>query len=395
MRGRVARCASDTDRSTNAELAGPVAVVVLAAGASRRLGQPKQLLRYRDTTLLGHAVRVAGASSLGPVTVVLGADAGRVAGALEGSDAERLVFDGWAGGMGSTIAAAVARIAGAGAEAVLLMTCDQPHVDAAHLRALAAARSARRPIAASRYADVLGIPAIFPRECFAELQLLSGDRGARPVIERHRSWVSEVACPGGALDVDTAADVERLVPPTLTTERLVLRPFAPGDAAALERWCSDRRLAEMTLALPHPYDRSAAESFIGRRAEEFEHGHGLTLAVTERGDDVVVGAIGLQIDEAHQHGELGYWIAVPYWGKGYAAEACRAMLAWGFGQRALHRVFAQVFPRNHASRRVLEKLGMRHEGCRRQHFRRLGRFEDADTFGMLREEWELGPAAAG
>jgi RimJ/RimL family protein N-acetyltransferase len=80
---------------------------------------------------------------------------------------------------------------------------------------------------------------------------------------------------------------------------------------------------------------------------------------------------------------LGYWIGVPYWGNGYATEAGRAVLDHGFGELGLNRVYAHCFARNPASRRVLEKLGMRHEGTRRRHTLKWGEYLDEEEFGIL------------
>jgi [ribosomal protein S5]-alanine N-acetyltransferase len=84
---------------------------------------------------------------------------------------------------------------------------------------------------------------------------------------------------------------------------------------------------------------------------------------------------------------MGYWIGVPYWGRGYCTEAAGALLAHAFGPLGLHRVHATHLTRNPASGRVMQKLGMRHEGRMREHFLKWGVFEDVERYGILDREW--------
>ena len=90
----------------------------------------------------------------------------------------------------------------------------------------------------------------------------------------------------------------------------------------------------------------------------------------------------------HDSAELGYWIGVPYWGNGYATEAAREMLDYGFETLKLNRIFASHFKPNAASGRILRKLGMLHEGCQREHIRKWDQFIDSELYGMLRRDWE-------
>ncbi len=179
-----------------------------------------------------------------------------------------------------------------------------------------------------------------------------------------------------------------MTPPTLTTERLILRPFVHGDAADVTRLVSDRRIADTTLNIPHPYEQSVAEGWIGTHAEAAERGEGLTLAVTDRASGEIVGATGLAIKRAHRRAELGYWIAVERWGRGYATEAARAMVDHAFGPLDLARVVAHCLVRNPASWRVMEKLGMQREGHLRQHVVKWDVPEDIWIYGILRAEWK-------
>jgi molybdenum cofactor cytidylyltransferase len=177
-----------------------VAAVVLAAGASRRLGSPKQLALLGDETLLERAVRVAREAGCSPVVVVLGAESELVSRGVP-EDAVVVMNDQWMEGMGASIRDGVGACNGV-AEGILVMTCDQPSVTADHLRLLMADREIR----ASRYAGRRGVPAFFPKKCFGELMALQGDTGARELL----GSAETVELEGGELDVDTVADLARV-----------------------------------------------------------------------------------------------------------------------------------------------------------------------------------------
>lgn len=174
--------------------------------------------------------------------------------------------------------------------------------------------------------------------------------------------------------------------PTLTTSRLILRPFTLADAPEVARLAGDRRIADTTLNIPHPYDESMAAAWIGTHDEAAERGDGVTLAITEK-DGGLVGAVGLSIAHAQQRAELGYWVAVPYWRRGYATEAAAAMVDYAFNALGLRRVVAHCLTRNVGSARVMEKVGMQREGTLRQHVIKWDASEDVALYAILRDEW--------
>ncbi len=191
-----------------------VAGVVLAAGASRRLGEMKQLARVGGERLLERAVRVAREADLSPVVVVLGAEAARVQEVCALGGVEVVVNETWAEGMGSSLRCgveAVLRLAGGegdggvvegGLRGVVVTTCDMPGVGAEHLRALAAADGA---CVASAYAGQVGVPAYFPAAEFGRLLAAAGDTGARGMLAGART----IALEGGEMDVDTPEGLRR------------------------------------------------------------------------------------------------------------------------------------------------------------------------------------------
>jgi RimJ/RimL family protein N-acetyltransferase len=179
--------------------------------------------------------------------------------------------------------------------------------------------------------------------------------------------------------------VNAITPPTLGTPRLKLRPYTEADIAELLPLIGTREVAATTLRIAHPYTEQDARDFLKLALEPGR----LWLATTLRSDGRQIGGIGLRVDDQHQHAELGYWLGLPYWGQGYATEAAREMLRYGFEDLKLHRIFASHFKHNPVSGRILVKLGMRYEGCQREHLRKWEQFVDSELYGILRLEWQI------
>jgi ribosomal-protein-alanine N-acetyltransferase len=176
--------------------------------------------------------------------------------------------------------------------------------------------------------------------------------------------------------------------PILETERLVLRPFLLSDAHDVQQLAGDRAIAETTLNIPHPYGDGLAEEWISKHQDLFDQGKALHFAITLKGDQELVGAVSLMSMVKGHQAELGYWIGKPYWNQGYCTEAAREVVRYGFDILGLNRIHACHFSRNAASGSIMLKLGMTHEGHRRQHVIKWGVFDDMDLYGILRSEWE-------
>jgi CTP:molybdopterin cytidylyltransferase MocA len=191
-----------------------VAAIILAAGESRRLGRPKQLLTHGGETLLNRAIRLAAEAAASPVLAILGAQFQMIRASIQSPSAIPVHNDHWRQGMGSSIEAGMRalHVCAPDAEGVVLMGCDQPRLSADHLRSLVSAFAAgdSRVIAASSYSGVRGVPAVFPRAAFADLRALRGDMGARPVIERAPCAVALVEFAGGEVDIDLPRDLMKL-----------------------------------------------------------------------------------------------------------------------------------------------------------------------------------------
>jgi [ribosomal protein S5]-alanine N-acetyltransferase len=172
---------------------------------------------------------------------------------------------------------------------------------------------------------------------------------------------------------------------TLHTERLVLRPFKLTDAPKLHELISAWEIAYNTLNIPHPYPQGLAENYIVATTEKWMTAESLAFAVTHQNE--LVGCANLSVRHSQSRAEIGYWIGVPYWGNGYASEAAAKLVEFSFKKMKLYRVFGTCFSRNVASARVMQKIGMRHEGTLRGHYHRWGEYLDTDYYGMLREEY--------
>ena len=188
--------------------------IVLAAGASRRYGSPKQLLHYRGESLVARSVRLAHLAGADAVCVVLGYRADQICHALKkghvrpgGTTTVRNAR--WRDGMGRSLACGV-RSLDRRARAVLVCLADQPLLEAGDLAALALAwRASPRSVVASRYDGKPGVPAIFPRSHFAALESLSGDRGAKMLLASSNDVLS-VPIPLAAVDIDDSRDLANL-----------------------------------------------------------------------------------------------------------------------------------------------------------------------------------------
>jgi molybdenum cofactor cytidylyltransferase len=184
--------------------------IVLAAGASSRFGSPKQLVRVAGRPLLHTAVARAAEVAGAAVIVVLGARAAELTPLLKHSQLSVVVNRDWREGLASSIRTGVARLP-ASCTAVLLTLVDQAAVTAEDLKRLVNAwRRQREYIAAARYGTTTGVPAIFPRSTFSDLQSLRGDMGARALLQRNPDRIVRVPMASAGIDIDTPEDLLKL-----------------------------------------------------------------------------------------------------------------------------------------------------------------------------------------
>jgi len=187
-----------------------VGVIVLAAGGSTRMGQPKQLLRFGGESLLRRAVRTALATHDSRTLVVVGSDAPAMQSELRDVPASIILNGDWARGLSSSIRCAIGAL-GQAARAALFMTCDQPLVTPSLLQEMIDIfRTASAPLVACEYGGTLGVPALFSHRHFRDLLALTGDAGAKALLIRHEGEVHRIPFPEGSYDVDTIQDFRRM-----------------------------------------------------------------------------------------------------------------------------------------------------------------------------------------
>jgi RimJ/RimL family protein N-acetyltransferase len=174
---------------------------------------------------------------------------------------------------------------------------------------------------------------------------------------------------------------------TLETPRLFLRWPKAGDAATIAELAGDRRVAEMTARIPHPYPPALATSFIIETRNGNAEGSRLSLAIAHRQAPCkLIGMISIEAD-CDGNAEIGYWLGVPHWGEGFMTEAAQAIIDAAFLYADLKSVQASVRVTNSGSRRVLEHCGFQYEGggmCARQGW---GDLVSADTYRLTRSLW--------
>ncbi|MGR2707226.1 GNAT family N-acetyltransferase [Pseudomonas sp. IB20] len=176
--------------------------------------------------------------------------------------------------------------------------------------------------------------------------------------------------------------------PQLLTPRLRLRALEMDQAETLFRLVSDPAIADNTANIPSPYTLEVAQTFIGQMQEKYRAGGLLGQGMHLRETGELIGMVSLRINARHHYGHLGYWVAAHCRNQGYAAEAASTMMDFGFTELGLQRVGSQCFGRNKESARVMQKIGLRYEGCMREAFLKNGVYEDLLVFATVRDDWE-------
>ncbi|TFY92179.1 N-acetyltransferase [Pseudomonas kairouanensis] len=177
--------------------------------------------------------------------------------------------------------------------------------------------------------------------------------------------------------------------PHLPTPRLLLRPLETHQAQTLCSLANDPKIADNTATIASPYTLQTALDFIDGMQEKYRSANLLSLGVHRRDTGELIGIASLRINPANLYGHLGGWVAAHARNQGYAAEVATALMDYGFAELGLYRVGSQCFSRNKESARVMEKIGLRYEGCLRGAFLKNGVHEDMLVFAALREDWEF------
>jgi CTP:molybdopterin cytidylyltransferase MocA len=214
VRSSLARGLSGSQEMRDTLLPMSVAAIVLAAGGSRRLGQPKQLLLLEGESLIARTLRLVREAGATPVLAVLGAHADTIEDSIGAGETIVVVNENWQQGIAASINAGMQALVkhDPKTQGVLLLGCDQPRLSADHLSKLTRTFDLRKDdaIVASTYAGVQGIPAIFPRIAYPGLLALRGDTGARTLIAKPPCAVVTIPFEGGEIDIDLPQDLAQI-----------------------------------------------------------------------------------------------------------------------------------------------------------------------------------------
>jgi ribosomal-protein-alanine N-acetyltransferase len=178
-------------------------------------------------------------------------------------------------------------------------------------------------------------------------------------------------------------------PPTLATERLILRALAPDDAADVFQYARNPRVARYTLWEPHGSLDESLEFITSYAMVNYQQAVPDPFAITQKGVGRVIGTVGcFWASREHRCMELGYALDEPMWGRGIATEAARATVDFVFRHFDVERVQARCKKENVGSARIMGKLGMRYEGTLRSAVFHQARFWDVEYHAVLRRDWQ-------
>jgi molybdenum cofactor cytidylyltransferase len=187
-------------------------IIILAAGSSSRLGEPKQNLVYKGKTLLQNAIDTAISSLCKPVIIVLGANADVIKPTIENLPMSILQNEEWQEGMASSIRLGIAELKKIESKvtSVVLMLCDQPFVDTSLINKLVQSQS-EKGIVACAYNDTIGVPVLFDELYFKKLLQLKGQEGAKTLLLKYPDDIVKIDFPLGSVDIDTIWDYKKLI----------------------------------------------------------------------------------------------------------------------------------------------------------------------------------------
>ena len=178
------------------------------------------------------------------------------------------------------------------------------------------------------------------------------------------------------------------MPPTLHGERVTLAPFRLEDAPLVQHYAGDEAVARTTLHIPHPYPDGMAEEWIASHAAHFAQERNVVYAIRSP-EGELYGAIDLELYLREARAVLGYWIAVPFWNRGYCTDAARCVIKYAFANLAIDRIEATHWVENPASGRVMLKAGLRRTGFLEGHVMKNGVLIDVIAYVLARREYEI------
>ncbi len=171
---------------------------------------------------------------------------------------------------------------------------------------------------------------------------------------------------------------------TLSTPRLLLRPFKKNDGPAVASLAGDKKIADTMISIPHPYSIEYFIEWLEKIETLLKNSAAFHFAITLKSDEKLIGSIELRdIDRVHLQAELSLWIGSDWWNTGYATESANAVIEYGFSQLGLNRIYAHRMIRNKTCESLFNKIGMRQEGILRQRVIKWGKFEDVALYAII------------
>lgn len=176
--------------------------------------------------------------------------------------------------------------------------------------------------------------------------------------------------------------------PTIKTERLLLGQLKAADIPAIVKHASNKKISDFTLNLPFPYAEKDAIYWINLANQGFKNGTNIIFGIKLKTDDQFIGGIELNIERRFNRAEIGYWIAEPFWRKGYATEAIKSIMKYGFEHLDLNKFTSSYLAKNPVSGKVMENSGMTKEGELKEHILKKSEYHDLIVFGLTKEQYE-------
>lgn len=174
---------------------------------------------------------------------------------------------------------------------------------------------------------------------------------------------------------------------TLETSRLLLRAISAGDAEHIQQALNDTKVSEQLSYTPHPYTIEMAETWVKNVNFGMDRGNCCYWTICEKSTNSFVGSVGLSLFPDQDNAELHYWLASPFWGKGYCTESCKRVISYVFEELKAYRLQVTHRKNNDASKSVIAKCGFIMEGELRGSLKRFGKYENVIYYGLIRDEY--------
>jgi len=181
--------------------------------------------------------------------------------------------------------------------------------------------------------------------------------------------------------------------PEIRTDRLILGELSAKDIPQVIEYAGDKLVSDSTFNIPHPYEEKDAIYWINLAHQGFANKSHYVFGIRLKATKQFIGGVGIGINKNYDRGVLGYWIGVPFWNNGYVTEAVKAILAFGFDDLQLNKIFAIHLPDNPASGKVMLKNGMIKEGEMKDHLKKGGKYLSVIQYRLTKAEYELGGVA--